>query len=66
MRIKQRLKASLICGAIGDSLGARFENSSSNQHPELNFRWSITDDTQLTLATCEALPSFQKKLRNIS
>lgn len=55
MKIKDRLKGSLICGAIGDCLGAEFEGCGSADVLNLDFDWLITDDTQLTLATCEAI-----------
>jgi len=44
----------LLAGAVGDSIGARFENQTSPVFavPET---LRVTDDTQLTLATCEAL-----------
>lgn len=45
----------LFGGAAGDAVGATFEGSSSPRLSELSNRLSITDDTQLTLATCEAI-----------
>ncbi len=41
----------ILGGAIGDAAGSAFEGSRSGGP------WRITDDTQLTLATCEALAS---------
>jgi ADP-ribosylglycohydrolase len=46
---------SLLGGAIGDALGGADEN----QAPPIDFAkspvWRLSDDTQLTLATCEAI-----------
>src|SRR5262245_7272628 len=44
-------------GAIGDAAGAVFEGASIGTGPLPLVRrdWHLTDDTQLTLATCEAL-----------
>lgn len=52
---KDRLKGCLIYGAIGDAIGNRFEGSIEVRDPDEDFRWVISDDTQLTLATCEAI-----------
>lgn len=42
-------------GAIGDSVGGRFEGSGSVERVNYDFDWAVSDDTQLTLATCEAI-----------
>ena len=55
MNLKERLKGCLILGAIGDSIGGKYENTNFNQSITFDFDWSISDDTQLTLATCEAI-----------
>jgi len=47
----------LISGAIGDAMGARFENGSAVLALDEAEPWRVTDDTQLTLATCEAICS---------
>jgi ADP-ribosyl-[dinitrogen reductase] hydrolase len=52
---KDRLKGCLIYGAIGDAIGNRFEGSNEVKDFDVDFRWFISDDTQLTLATCEAI-----------
>ena len=50
---RPRIAGCILGGAIGDSLGAAHEGRPSDQ---LRLRPpSLTDDTQLTLATCEAL-----------
>lgn len=52
---EDRILGCLLGGAIGDAVGARFENIA----PAREFHWPrhlrITDDTQLTLATCESI-----------
>ncbi len=47
----------IVGGAIGDAAGASFEAAPPGQLlPEISGSdWHLTDDTQLTLATCEAL-----------
>lgn len=49
-------KGCIIGGAIGDCIGGYFENQQNIQFDtNLNYDWRISDDTQLTLATCEAI-----------
>lgn len=55
MNIKQRLEGCLIAGAIGDALGFRYENIDYVLNVDFDFNWTVSDDTQLTLATCEAI-----------
>ena len=56
MNIRERLKGCLIAGAIGDAIGFRYESGSSDiTDLDLDFEWVVSDDTQLTLATCEAI-----------
>jgi ADP-ribosyl-[dinitrogen reductase] hydrolase len=55
MDFTDRLKGCLIYGAIGDSIGGRYEGTTTNDVVDFSFEWSISDDTQLTLATCEAI-----------
>jgi ADP-ribosylglycohydrolase len=53
----------IVGGAIGDAAGAAFEGGTGSANPSslsaslslLEADWRLTDDTQLTLATCEAL-----------
>ena len=60
----ERFEACIIGGAIGDAWGSSYENYVSPIQPktfylhpvkEPVYTWSLTDDTQLTLASCEAL-----------
>lgn len=53
--IRERLKGCLIAGAIGDAIGFKYECTEINQDITFDFDWTISDDTQLTLATCEAI-----------
>lgn len=50
-----RARGCLLGGAIGDSMGGPFEG----QPRPIQFRehcdWNVSDDTQLTLATCESI-----------
>ena len=52
--IKDQILGCLLGGALGDSIGAKFENQSAS-HYSIPDTLNITDDTQLTLATCEAI-----------
>ena len=55
MNQPDRIFGCLIGGAIGDAFGGAYEN----QMPPINFakarNWCLSDDTHLTLATCEAI-----------
>lgn len=64
-----RFKGCILGGALGDATGSAYENLSMNEGKEeenvYHFfqnsatpkppQWKLTDDTQLTLATCEAI-----------
>lgn len=60
----ERFEACIIGGAIGDAFGSAFENQIKEKEDiffpfgkleKEKIAWQITDDTQLTLATCEAI-----------
>ncbi len=62
--ITARFEACILCGAIGDAWGSSYENEAKVDDAKTYYlipqkekerHWAITDDTQLTLATCEAL-----------
>ena len=66
MNISERFKGCILGGAIGDAYGSAYENISKEDDSENTYylfgkpkveipKWRITDDTQLTLATCEAI-----------
>jgi ADP-ribosylglycohydrolase len=50
-----RVVGCLIGGAIGDSWGSGYERIPLPFTVDLTGTWVLTDDTQLTLATCEAI-----------
>jgi ADP-ribosyl-[dinitrogen reductase] hydrolase len=55
MNQPDRILGCILGGAIGDAFGGAYEN----QSPPIDFTkpraWQLSDDTQLTLATCEAI-----------
>lgn len=64
MILEDRFEACILCGAIGDAWGSSYENEIKIDDSEVYYlvkksdkkrNWSITDDTQMTLATCEIL-----------
>lgn len=62
MKVADRIAGSLLCGALADAIGSKFENKTAGQTYSLSelSDLSVTDDTQLTLATCEALIESNK------
>ena len=54
MNAKHRLLGCVVGGAIGDAMGSPYEGSAAPiiLRPA---KWRFSDDTQLTLATCEAI-----------
>lgn len=71
-----RFKGCIVTGATGDAMGSAYENMPMNKtedeenilhlfqkpSPPKVLQWQITDDTQLTLATCEALTEDSKNI----
>lgn len=64
MNMEKEIAGCIIGGAIGDAWGSVFENLEKKPgtatfyltpQPEPVRGWAITDDTQMTLATCEAI-----------
>jgi len=59
-QLGDRARGCILGGAIGDALGGPFEG----QPGPLRFReqreWAISDDSQLTLATCESIIEISK------
>lgn len=64
MDFRDRFESCIICGALGDAWGSSYENEIKIDDSQIfylggkKFRprnWCITDDTQMTLATCEVL-----------
>ncbi|UOQ70507.1 ADP-ribosylglycohydrolase family protein [Hymenobacter cellulosilyticus] len=65
MTTQEQFAGSLIGGAIGDAYGSSYEQAAPAGplaatyypfgKPVVKHYWTLTDDTQLTLATCEAI-----------
>lgn len=59
-RLHDRARGCILAGAIGDAMGGPYEG----QPGPLEFRehrdWTISDDTQLTLATCDSIVEVGK------
>jgi ADP-ribosylglycohydrolase len=65
MKISERFEGCIIGGAIGDAFGSGVENTIEKSDDNVFYpfgkpekkipEWNITDDTQLTLATCEVI-----------
>lgn len=53
--IHDSLKGCLVLGAVGDAVGSYYESGNKEQQITFDNIWGITDDTQLTLATCESI-----------
>ena len=53
--LANRLHGCLIGGAIGDAIGSFYEGRANVKSVEFDVINGITDDTQLTLATCESI-----------
>ncbi len=53
--VGHRLQGCLVGGAIGDAVGSYYEGRANIRSVEFDVLNGITDDTQLTLATCEAI-----------
>jgi len=60
--LSDKIKGCLYAGAIGDCMGGIFENSAVFDESLLNEAWQISDDTQLTLATCESIIEHKKAI----
>jgi ADP-ribosyl-[dinitrogen reductase] hydrolase len=48
----EKVKSCLLLGALGDAYGSKYEQSDI---PSGDSPWFFTDDTQLTMATCESI-----------
>ena len=55
-----RIVGCLIGGAIGDAMGSAYEGVSSPIQFDDSLNWGITDDTQLTLATCASITAARR------
>lgn len=55
-----RVRGCIIGGVIGDALGGPFEGQPRPVKFEERTAWSVSDDSQLTLATCESITAAAK------
>jgi ADP-ribosylglycohydrolase len=53
--IVDRTRGCILGGAVGDAMGGAFEGEVGPVEVGDHRHWSISDDTQLTLATCESI-----------
>lgn len=53
--VRERALGCIIGGAIGDAIGGPFEGRPAPVQFKEHTDWSISDDSQLTLATCESI-----------
>lgn len=53
-KLNNNIVGCLLGGALGDSMGACFENQPTSKF-QVPSTLNVTDDTQLTIATCEAI-----------
>ncbi len=53
--LSDRARGCIFGGAIGDAMGGPFEGQPGPLRYQAHKDWSISDDSQLTLATCEAI-----------
>jgi ADP-ribosyl-[dinitrogen reductase] hydrolase len=60
MKPLERIIGSILGGAIGDAFGGPYEGVSSPVTIDHQLEWRLSDDTQLTLATCEAISNSHR------
>jgi len=53
--LSDRVRGCIVGGAVGDAMGGPFEGQPGPVQFRQPDNWSISDDSQLTLATCEAI-----------
>src|ERR1700739_4852639 len=59
-QLGDRARGCIIGGAIGDAMGGPFEGQRGPLRFQAHKDWAISDDTQLTLATCESIIETSK------
>jgi len=52
---EDRIAGCLLGGALGDSIGSCFEGMAACDNVSIPANLRVTDDTQMTIATCEAV-----------
>ena len=70
MTVVDRFEGCILCGAIGDAWGSAHEGLDKKSKDDMFYpfgkpiekeqSWTITDDTQLTLATIEAIVNVDR------
>src|SRR2546428_7383885 len=60
MSKKDKILGSIFGGAIGDAFGGPYEGDRMPVKIDYKKGWRLSDDTQMTLATCEAIASCGK------
>jgi ADP-ribosylglycohydrolase len=55
VEIEDRVLGCIVGGAIGDALGRPYEGQPGPVAFDPDAPWRLSDDTQLTLATCDAV-----------
>ena len=55
VHLRDRARGCIIGGALGDAWGNPFEGGQKPVRFKAQSSWSISDDSQLTLATCESI-----------
>jgi ADP-ribosylglycohydrolase len=55
INVSDRARGCILAGAIGDAMGGPFEGQTGPLQFREHTDWSISDDSQLTLATCESI-----------
>jgi ADP-ribosylglycohydrolase len=54
-QLQESVVGCILGGAIGDAMGGPYEGKEVPIVINEQARWRLSDDTQLTLATCEAI-----------
>src|SRR5688500_16889530 len=55
LRLRDRARGCIIGGTLGDAMGGPFEGQPGPIRFQQHAEWCISDDSQLTLATCESI-----------
>jgi len=64
--IRNKLKGCLFLGALGDAMGRNYEGRYNNHYVDFGMDGTVTDDTQLTLATCEAISNTEVSAEKVA
>jgi len=58
--LTNRARGCILGGAVGDAMGGPFQGQQGPLRFEAHEEWAISDDSQLTLATCESITEAGK------